>query len=264
MDKVFLVRLIISFIVGSLWVTGSTVLAERYGTKIGGLVTGMPSTVLLGLFFIAWTQSTAVAVEATSVIPFIGGINCLFLVVYITLIQYSFWLALISALSVWFLLSLTLVFLKINDFVTSIVFYTLFFFISYYIVEKKLRIKSEQGRVVSITSSMLMVRGLISGFIIALTVLLAKIGGPLLGGVFAMFPAMFLGTLLITYFSRGPSFSAAVMKSSMLGAISVVIFGITARFVYIPYGLWIGTVLSLGVSYLCAYIIHKTAISKTE
>ncbi len=54
------------------------------------------------------------------------------------------------------------------------------------------------------------------------------------------------------------------MKSSMLGAISVVIFGITARFVYIPYGLWIGTILSLGVSYLCAYIIHKTAISKTE
>ncbi len=264
MDKIFVIKLSISFIVGSLWVTGSTVLADRYGTKIGGLVTGMPSTILIGLFFIAWTQSTEVAVEATSIVPFIGGINSLFLLAYIILARYSFWLAISSALSIWFLLSLMLVFFEINNFKASIIFYALFFSISYYIVEKILKIKSEQGKGVSFTFSMLIIRGLISGFIIALTVFLAKVCGPLLGGMFTMFPAMFLGTLLITYFSHGPSFSTAVMKSSMLGAISVVVYGITARYVFIPLGLWIGTIVSLAVSYICAFIIHNVLINKTK
>ncbi|HQE80342.1 MAG TPA: DUF3147 family protein [Syntrophorhabdaceae bacterium] len=262
MDKVFLIKLFLSFIIGSVWVTGSTVLAERYGTKIGGIVTGLPSTILFGLFFIAWTQSVRVAVEATEIVPFVGGINSLFLVVYILLVRYNFWLALAGAILVWFLLSFVLVFFGINDFKISIFTYILLFSISYYIVEKKLKIKSEMGKDISFTFSMFLVRGVISGFIITLTVFLTKIGGPLIGGLFTMFPAMFLGTLLITYFSHGPSFSSAVMKSSMIGAISVVVYGITARFVFIPFGLWLGTIISLVVSYLFAFLIHKTAMGK--
>ncbi|MCX8109880.1 MAG: hypothetical protein N3D15_01325, partial [Syntrophorhabdaceae bacterium] len=64
------------------------------------------------------------------------------------------------------------------------------------------------------------------------------------------------------YYCHGPSFSSAVMKSSMIGAISVVIYGITARFVFIPFGMWLGTIISLGVSYLFAFLIHKTAMGK--
>lgn len=262
MDNIFVIKLVISFIIGSIWVTGSTILAERYGTKIGGIVTGLPSTILFGLFFIAWTQSVQVAVEATDIVPFVGGINSLFLVVYIILVRYNFWLAIGGAIFVWFILSFLLVFFKINDFKTSVIAYILLFSFSYYIVEKKLKIKSEQGKAVSFTFSLLLIRGIISGFIIALTVFLTKISGPLLGGLFTMFPAMFLGTLLITYFSHGPSFSSAVMKSSMIGAISVVIYGITARFVFIPSGMWLGTIISLGVSYISAFLIHKVAMGK--
>jgi hypothetical protein len=55
MDNIFLLKLALSFIVGSLWITMGTVLAERYGTKIGGLVAGLPSTILISFgssFFI--------------------------------------------------------------------------------------------------------------------------------------------------------------------------------------------------------------------
>ncbi|MDI9559183.1 MAG: DUF3147 family protein, partial [Pseudomonadota bacterium] len=55
MDNIFVLKLILSFIVGSLWITMVTILAEKYGTRIGGLMAGLPSTILISLFFIAWT-----------------------------------------------------------------------------------------------------------------------------------------------------------------------------------------------------------------
>ncbi|MCX7965133.1 MAG: hypothetical protein N2596_00710, partial [Syntrophorhabdaceae bacterium] len=73
MDKIFLIKVIISFIIGSIWITGSTYIAERYGTKLGGVVVGLPSTIIFGLLFIGWTQSVEVAVEATDIVPFMGG-----------------------------------------------------------------------------------------------------------------------------------------------------------------------------------------------
>ncbi len=47
MDNIFILKLVLSFIVGSLWITMGTVLAEKYGTKIGGLIAGLPSTILI-------------------------------------------------------------------------------------------------------------------------------------------------------------------------------------------------------------------------
>jgi hypothetical protein len=263
MDNIFLLKLALSFIVGSLWITMGTVLAERYGTKIGGLVAGLPSTILISLFFIAWTQSTGVAVEATTIVPIIGGINCLFIVTYIVLLKVNFWLALSGALLIWSFLSYGLVFITFNNFLFSLIAYIFLVLISYHLVEKKLKVKSEPRKQIRYTSSIMVFRGLFSGFIIMLAVVMTKTGGPLLGGMFAMFPAMFIGTLFITYFSHGASFSAAVMKASILGAISVVIYGIVVRYTYLPFGLWVGTIISIMISFGSSFFIHRFLTKKT-
>ena len=262
MGNIFLLKLILSFIVGSVWVTSGTIIAERYGSKVGGLVAGLPSTILLGLFFIAWTQSTQVAAEATTVVPIVGGINCLFIVAYILLVRINFWLALSGALAVWFALSFLLVIFKFSSFTFSIVGYVCLLLACFYFVEKKLQIKSESSRKAKPTFTLMVMRGLISGFIVTIAVVLTRIGGPILGGVFAMFPAMFLGTLLITYFSHGANFSSAVMKASIFGAISVVIYGVAARYTFIPLGLWGGTGLSILISFSCAFLIHNLLTKK--
>jgi uncharacterized membrane protein (GlpM family) len=262
MDNIFLLKLFLSFIVGSFWITTGTVLAEKHGTKIGGLVAGLPSTILISLFFIAWTQSTRVAVEATTIVPIIGGINCLFIVAYIFLLRINFWLALSGSLLVWLLFSSALVLIKFSSLTLSLIAYICLLIISYYVVERKLQIKSESGKKIRYTSSIMIFRGLFSGFIIALTVVLAKIGGPLLGGMFAMFPAMFIGTLFITYFAHGASFSSAVMKASILGAIGVVIYGVAVRYTYLPFGLWAGTFISIIISYGGAFLVHHFIAGK--
>jgi hypothetical protein len=260
--QTFILKLILSFFIGGVWVTTATHLADRYGTKIGGVITGLPSTALISLFFIGWTQSSNVSVEATSIIPIIGAVNALFLLVYISLARKNFWLALGSAFLVWSGSSITLVLLKFNNFWFSIAIYAALVLISFLLIEKRIKIRSEQGGKLKSSLRILIFRGLFSGSIIVLAVIMGKIGGPLLGGMFAMFPAMFTGTLLITYFSHGSLFSSAMMKVALLSATSVILYAVSVRYTYIPLGLFIGTLISILISFSYAYIIHVSLIKR--
>ncbi len=87
MDSFFLFKLTLSFFIGGLWIILATILADKLGSKVGGLISGLPSTALFSLFFISWTQSPAVAVEATTISPIVGGLTCLFLATYASLIH---------------------------------------------------------------------------------------------------------------------------------------------------------------------------------
>jgi MFS family permease len=263
MDYLFVLKIALSFAVGSLWITAGTVIAERYGTKIGGLVAGLPSTILISMFFIGWTQSPEVAAAATTVVPLIGGINCLFVVTYMALVRRSVWFGFSAAILVWFALSSVVVLSAPDNFVVSLALYIILLFLSHQIAERRLGVKSEPGRDVKYRPSMMVYRALFSGFVIVTTVVLAKVGGPLAGGMCAMFPAMFVGTLFITYFAHGASFSAAVMKSSIIGATSVVVFGVGVRYSYPLLGLWAGTIASLAVSFGWSIAVHRFAAMKT-
>jgi hypothetical protein len=262
MIGIFITKLVLSFLVGGTWVTIATLIADRYGTKPGGLVTGLPSTILFSLFFIGWTQSPSVAVEATTIVPIIGAVNALFLVAYIFLVRTNFWLALFGSLFIWTAISFTLVLLRFDNFALSLIIYVILVLISYFIIEKGIRVKSETAQKAKNTFATLIFRGLLSGFIVALAVVMGRIGGPLLGGMFAVFPATFLGTLLITYFSHGSLFSSAVMKVALLSAVSVVLYGVIVRYTYIPFGLWWGTLVSFIISFSAAYSIHILVVKR--
>jgi hypothetical protein len=82
--------------------------------------------------------------------------------------------------------------------------------------------------------------------------------------MFVMFPAMFVSMIFMTYFSQGAAFSAAVMKSSILGAISVVVYGIVARYAYIPLGLIGGTAASIIISFGGSYFMHRYMARRTS
>ena len=262
MVDTFLIKLILSFLAGGAWVTLATRLADKHGTKIGGFITGLPSTALISLFFIGWTQTPGTAVEATNVIPLIGAVNALFLLVYISLVRTNFWLALASSLFLWGLLSSAVVFLKFADFYLSLVIYFLVVPISFFIIEKGIKVKSTTAAKMAFTSGTLIYRGLFSGLIVALAVVMGKAGGPLLGGMFAMFPAMFTGTLLITFFTHGPLFSSAMMKVALISAITVIFYAVLVRTTYIPLGLIWGTLVSIIVSFAAAGFLHRYIVKK--
>ena len=260
----FTLKLILSFIVGAIWVTGATILAEKYGTKLGGVIVGFPSTVIVGLFFIAWTQSTMFAKEATTILPIGDAVICLFVLTFCALVMVNFWLALVAGIGVWGLLAAGLVKIQFDNFTISVLAYILVFLIVYYLLEKKLHIPSQSKKKVHYTFSTISFRALLSGSVISLAVIMAKIGGPLLGGMFTVFPASMISSIIIIYLAQGKLFAAAVLKTSMIASISVVVYGIAVRYAYVPLGLVWGTVVSILIAFVSVYLIHKRIMPRVS
>ncbi len=256
MNSLFLFQLVITFLVGSLWLTSATLLAEKFGSKIGGVIAGMPSSIVIALFFIGWTQTPVAASQATVVVPLVMGIDGLFILTYAFLVRRSFPLALLSSLLVWLCLSFLLVLIHFHSFGLSLLGFLVLLLLSYGVMEYVLRVKSLAGQKTSVSFSTLLIRGLVSGLIITLAVAFAKLGGPLIGGVFAAFPAVFLSTMILTYFAQGRALSVSVMKTLLLsGTINTTVYASAVRFLYPLFGLIGGTIGSFLLSLISMYLV---------
>jgi len=265
MDASFWFKILLSFIVGSLWITLTTLSAERFGSKVGGLIGGLPSTVVIALLFIGLTQSPEIAAQATTVMPLAQGLNGLFILTFMYFIQRGLWLGLLTSLILWFVQSSLLYLLDIQRFWVSLLGCLFLLVFCYLIVEKRMKVPSQGRLTISYPPSQLAWRALFGGGVISLAVLMGKIGGPLLGGIFGAFPAMFLSTLVITFNSAGSGFSRPVGKSLLIsGLINVPIYEIMVRFLYPSIGLGLGTALALLFSLCTGYftfLFMKTRLS---
>jgi hypothetical protein len=263
-DRVFLLKLFLSFALGGFWVVLATVLADKLGPKVGGLVSGLPSTVALGLFFLGWTQNAGAAVQAAAVVPLLAGINSLFLTNYVYWVKKSVRLAVLSSLALWFVLAAVLVSARFDDFTLSLIGFGILFLSSFFLMERVFQIVSVRGRALRHAPRLILGRALGGGLAVSLAVYLGKVGGPLWGGVFSTFPAMFISTMLVTYFAHGPAFSAGVMKNAMLSGTSVVVYAAAVRIAYPLMGLGAGTLVSLLVSSGSGWTIYKLVIRKVR
>jgi hypothetical protein len=265
MDPSFWLKLFLGFLVGSLWITLTTISSERFGSKVGGLIGGLPSTVVIALLFIGLTQSPQAAVQATTVMPLAQGLNGLFILTFMLLISRGLWLSLLGALLLWFFQSTLLYLLNIQFFWVSILGWLILLFFCYLVSEKWMKIPSQGKIVISYPPSQLAGRALFGGGVIALAIFMGKVGGPLLGGIFSSFPAMFLSTLVITYLAAGPSFSRSVGKSLLIsGLVNVPLYEIMVRFLYPAVGMGLGTAFALLFSMCTGYltfIFMKTRVS---
>jgi hypothetical protein len=255
MEASFWFKLGLSFIVGSLWVTLTTLSAERFGSKVGGLIGGLPSTVVIALLFIGYTQSPLVAAQATTIMPLAQGLNGLFVLSFMLLIRRGLWAGIMGSLLIWIIQSTLLYLLDIHLFLISLVGWLLLLCFCYTVLEKWLKISSSGKLGISYPPSQLIGRAVFGGVVISLAVFMGKLGGPLLGGIFGSFPAMFLSTLVITYHSGGSDFSRSVGKSLLIsGLINVPLYEIVVRYLYPIGGLIPGTLVailfSLGTGYL--------------
>lgn len=256
----FLLKLTLSFIAGGLWITIATILAEKFGTKLGGIMAGIPSTIVISIFFIGWTQSTAAASESLGVAPTILAIAALFALSYVFFLRYSSRLAIPLALLVWFALSLSVVYFGFDDFAYGAFLSILMLFLSHYLFEKVLNVPSESQRPISYSPPQLLFRAIVSGTIISSAVLLAKLGGPILGGTFSAFPAVMLSTMIIAQKAHGPRYSAALLKTLTITAmLSVLVYIIAARYAYLYLDLVEATVLAFAASLAASYLIYLFA-----
>jgi hypothetical protein len=254
----FFLQLLLTFAVGSAWIYLTTYSSAKFGSRTGGFIGGLPSTALLSFFFIGYTQSPELASGATTVFPLAMGVTGLFLVFFSWAARWGFFAGLTAGLLAWFILSFFIALLHPVNFHLNILFYALVMAFSLFILEKKLQVRALAARKTDHASTHMMLRSLFGGLIITLTVLIAKIGGPFLGGIFAGFPAMFIATLAVTNRVQGPDFARAMTKPLLVTSmITIALYALSIRYLYLSAGLYYGTLLSILVAAVSAYLTFR-------
>jgi hypothetical protein len=115
-DGSLLAHLALAFVVGCLWVTIITIIAEKKGSVLGGILGGLPSTSAFSFFFIGINQSLVTAVQATTVFPIAFGITNAYLFFYAFFAQKGLSRGIVLSLLIWFTISGLIVESGLSDF----------------------------------------------------------------------------------------------------------------------------------------------------
>ncbi len=257
-DNLLLFHLVLAFAVGSLWVTVITVIAEKRGSVIGGVLGGLPSTSAFSFFFIAINQSTATAVDATTVFPLAFGITSAYLFLYAFFARRCFGKGITISVFIWFAISVVIVALGIRDFAISLVAGTVISILTYFSFAKVLKLQNLEGDQKLYRIRDVLLRGVGAGSLVLLSVLLSQLGGPVLGGIAAAFPAVFTSSLIILNRSKGTEFSRAMTKPLAICEILTIIpYCVAVRFLYPSIGVWFGTLVSYFLVVPLAFVSYS-------
>ena len=244
---------VLSFVITALWVTVATVVAERWGTKVGAVVTTLPSSAVVAFWFIGVEQGADFAARTAVVIPAEMGINVVFLGLFVALSRRGLPVALAGALGCWTVLSALLYASDIDDLLLS----WLLFLASIAGVTAWLRVShrfaQQEGRSIAYTPGELAFRGLFAGLMISVSVVGAAVAGPVVAGILAIFPAIFTSTMVILFLRQGREFTGAVGTIMVVSSTNVVVFTTVVHLAFPELGVAPGTLAALAVSYAWSF-----------
>lgn len=264
LTTLLLIRLILAFAVGSIWVAAVTIITERKGAT-WGVLGGFPSTAAFALLFIAINESATAAVEATIVLPVVFSVSNACLLLYAHSARKGFTFGFGISLIAWLGFSAFVVILGLNDYAVSLVAAAMISTLTL-LAFLKIKLPRFEGQTKLYSKKEILIRGSIAGTIVALTVLLSEIGGPIIGGIAASFPAVYVSTLIIMTHSKGAEFSRSITRSlAVSGIFTVIPYSVAVHFLYPSLGIWLGTLLAyLAVTPLAilSYLIVKSVKQK--
>lgn len=260
LDMMLLVRLLLSFLVGSSWVVFTTVMAEKKGTTFGGVLGGFPSTAAFSFLFIGLNQSSEIAAEATVVFPLIFAVTNTFLLFFSIFSRKGFLIGIVASLIIWLVSSMLIFLSGFKDFYFSLLFGLIISFLTYFLFTRKLNLQPFTGKVTLYGFKEILLRGLGAGVVVAGSVFLSQIGGPVLGGIAAAFPAVFTSTLIILNRRRGLEFTRSASKPlAFSGIFTVIPYSIVVHYSYPVVGVWFGTLIAYLAVFPLALIAYFAA-----
>lgn len=254
LTQTFILQVILSFIIGGVYIAGMIRLSEKFGSKIGGLLIGMPSIVLVGLVFIALTQGEKGLVQAVMVMPVTLAACSIFLVSFNLFRRFDYKVALILAIATWFIISLPIVIYGIASIIMSLVIglFLLAFAMSYFHKQPHKKLAP-----IHLTSRETAIRALFAGSLVGFAVLMAELANPSWGGLFASFPVAFVSTAIIVSRKHGPGFMASLSRPMVNANFANVIF-VIGIFLLVPYlGILPGMIAAYVLCLLSAAVSYR-------
>jgi hypothetical protein len=261
MDTLFLTRVMLSFLIAGSWIAVATLLTERLGSKLGGLITNLPSNILISLIFIALTQGTQFVRQVVPGIPIGMLIDTFFLLVFIILLKYSLLLSLVGSLFTWFVLAIIAAIFKYDQLIPNIILYLLVSVATFITLEKAVTIPSKGKSSKKYSWKQILLRAIFAGLLVATVVLISRILNPFAVGIFATFPAVLLSTMVILAINQSREFARATGKVLVLSSTNIVVYSLGVYWSYPRYGIAKGTIISFLMAVIWVWgfrpFIHK-------
>lgn len=263
-QKIFLLQLFASFVLGGGFVAFLSFLSEKASERTAGIILSLPSTLMVSLFFIAWTISPQKIAEIFPVIPPALGMTTIFVIFYVSIAQtklskiQSIFLASIGGSLFWLIGSVPLAIYKFSNVGISLLLYLILAGIGYYFLTIKPTLKISIPPL-SYTSGQKIFRACFAGLFITLAVFLAKALGSFWGGIMSVFPAAFLSTLIIVHWYYPPQFLFKITKNIPLGSVTFIVFAAVAGWSFPIVGILWGTIISYTGSLLTFVVVRKIA-----
>lgn len=237
-------QVIISFIVGGLFIALQTLIAERVPKIWRGVALTAPSTLALGILFIGLTKNPSDVTEATVIIPAGLVIDYLYVLVFAALIRFGLAVSILGSLAAWAIFAGVLLKFPPSDFSSSVFLYSALPIIIFYLIARTFS-QNINLKEYPLNLKHIVVRSLIGGTIIGIIVTLANTLGNIWGGLFSTFPAAFTSTFIIYYYLQGKKAIPSVAQSLFFpGSIGFILYTWIAAIAFPKFGVWIGTLLS--------------------
>lgn len=263
MDKIFILKLVISFFVGGGFIALQTLLAEKF-PRISGALLSLPSTVAITLIFIGWTDSVSAVVRATDIFPVAACAAIFFLVFYVYFFKikfakkiYSITFSWLISIGLWALISFGSVILKFDNFGRNLLIYAVSMAVAQYLVLRASKDTKVAELEFKYTYLQKIARWLFAGSIIAFAVLLSKIKDPLWGGAMSAFPAVYSSTVILLHYHRGRDFIASISRRIPYSSIVYVFYVIAVRYLYPEFGIILGTIFAYLLTLVVFYLVTK-------
>jgi hypothetical protein len=260
MSDTLVERILLSFVIGGCFVSLVAFIAQRAGSRWGGIIGGLPSVGLVTLVFLGCVEGPAYAAQAAFMIPF--GIACYgaFVTAYVFLFSrgWSFFGSVIAGSIVWIALA-SAVFLGVpHTWAGCLIVYGSGVVLGYIALFRLLRVPEVSGRKVPLRITQMALRAVSAGAGVAIPVLVSSVAGPSLGGVAAMFPAATLATLTIAYLADGRPLALALARPLFVSTmLNLFVFSMAIQLSFPSVGVLWGTFASVGAALISAGIAYQ-------
>lgn len=251
-----LVHTLISFLVSGAWIAAVTLVAERVGSRIGGLIANLPSKLLVTLVFLALVNDEAFAIGAARAVPMGMLINALFLFVFVLVVPRGLPAGLGVSLLLWFGLAVTAERFQLASLGLGIASYLVVTLLTYGFLEFALNIPLVAGRRKPAAKRSMLYRGLFAGGVVGSTVFLSPFVGTYWSGLLATFPAVMLTSMTILTLAGGPSLARATGKVMLLASTNIIVFTLVVVWSYPVVGMPIGTVVSFLAAAVWVWLLN--------
>ena len=236
-------------------VLGLTIVAERMGSRVAGLLSGAPLTAVLVFFFVGQDLGVDYVVASIphSIAAFTGTV-CFVLVYYWTSARLTRFSA-IGGLG----LAIT-AFLIVAGLLSAVPF-TLMTATALTLGMILLAARLVRGapvlnigRPIRFTFAQIILRGGLAALLITTVIYLAETVGPRWTGLLVGFPATLLPTYLIIHLTYGKTSTRAMIRSFPAGVPSLILYLWLVPYTFPAWGIWGGTAACLAAStaYLAA------------